>query len=286
MKGNERVIISGVVVFVLALAFYMLVLSPKRAEVSDLNEQVTSLESSIAEQDQLISFGQQARKEFPRDYSRLITLGKAVPEQADTASLLVELNTMSTRANVDFRGIALAEGGDSEAAPVAPAVTTPPPAEGTEAAPAGGDPAAAGAAAPASTDPAAAGAAAPAPAPATEAGAANLPIGATVGPAGLPTMPYSLTFQGGFFEIADYIGQVDSLVQFDGDKVDVSGRLLTIDGFALNAGRPGANPKLDASFRLTSYVTPSTQGTTAGATPAAPAPGGVQTTPASTAVTP
>jgi hypothetical protein len=284
MKGNERVIISGVVVFVLALAFYMLVLSPKRAEVSELDEQVTSLEASISEQDQLISFGQQARKEFPRDYTRLITLGKAVPEQADTASLLVELNTMSTRSDVDFRGIALAEGGDSEAAPVAPAVTTPPPAEG-EAAPAGGDPAAAGTT-PASTDPAAAGSTAPAPAPATEAGAANLPIGATVGPAGLPTMPYSLTFQGGFFEIADYIGRVDSLVQFDGDKVDVSGRLLTIDGFALNAGRPGPNPKLDASFRLTSYVTPSTQGTTAGATPAAPAPGGVQTTPASTAVTP
>ena len=284
MKGNERAIISGAVVFVLALAFYMLVLSPKRAELSELDGQVTSLEASISEQEQLVSFGQQARKEFPRDYSQLIVLGKAVPEQADTASLLVELNAMANRADVDFRGISLAEGGDAEAAPTAPPVTTPPP-EGTEAAPAGGDPAAAGTT-PASTDPAAAGSAAPAPAPATEAGAANLPIGATVGPAGLPTMPYMLTFTGGFFGIADYIGQVDSLVQLDGGKVDVSGRLLTIDGFALSGGRPGSTPTLDASFKLTSYVTPSTQGATAGATPAAPAPGAVQATPASTAVTP
>lgn len=282
MKGNERAIISGAVVFVLALAFYMLVLSPKRAELSELDQQVTSLESSISEQDQLIAFGRQARKEFPRDYSQLVVLGKAVPEQADTASMLVELNAMANRADVEFRGIALAEGSDSEAASATPAPTTP--AAGTEAAPAG-DPAAAGTP-PVSTDPAAAGSTAPVAAPATEAGAANLPIGGVVGPAGLPTMPYMLSFTGGFFGIADYIGQVDSLVQFDGDRVDVDGRLLTIDGFALNGGSPGSNPILEASFKLTSYVTPSTQGTTAGATPAAPAPGGVQTTPASTAVTP
>jgi hypothetical protein len=61
---------------------------------------------------------------------------------------------------------------------------------------------------------------------------------------------------------------------------------MTIDGFALNGGRPGSDPLLDATFKLTSYVTPSTQGATAGATPTGPAPGGVQTTPASTTVTP
>ena len=284
MKGNERAIISGVVVFVLALAFYMMVLSPRRGELSELNGQVTSLEASISEQEQLVAFGRQARKEFPRDYSQLVVLGKAVPEQADTASLLVELNTMANRTDVEFRGIALAAGDTAAAAaPATPAPTTPP--EGTEAAPEG-DSAAGGT--PASTDPAAAGstAPAPAPAPATEAGAANLPIGAAVGPAGLPTLPYTLSFTGGFFGIADYIGQMDNLVQFDGDKVDVSGRLLTIDGFALNGGMPGSTPILDASFKLTSYVTPSTEGTTAGATPGAPAPGGVPTTPASTAVTP
>ena len=40
MKGSERAIISGAVVFVLAVAFYMLVLSPKRAEVSELDLQI------------------------------------------------------------------------------------------------------------------------------------------------------------------------------------------------------------------------------------------------------
>lgn len=277
MKGNEKSVIAGVIVGVLAIAFYMLVLSPKRSEVSQLDEETTSLEASIAEQDQLIAFGQQARKEFPRDYGKLVVLGKAVPDSADSASLIVELSSKADTADVDFRGIAMTEGGDGEAAP-APAPTPAPTDPNAAAAPTDGS-------APAATDPAAAAATAPV-APATEAGAANLPIGATVGPAGLPTLPYNLTFSGDFFGIADYIGELDSLVEFNGSKVDVVGRLMTIDGFALNGGRDGPDPTLDASFKLTSYVTPSTQGLTAGASPGGPAPGGVPTVPASTTVTP
>ena len=275
MKGSERAILSGAVVLVLAVAFYMLVLSPKRAEVSELNDQIASLETSISQQEQVISFGQQARSEFAGDYGRMVVLGKAVPEQADTSSLMIELNSIADSTNVDFRGILLNNEASGEGTASA-ASTTPPPTT----------PPATGEAASGTT--ASTTAAAPAPAaPATEAGAANLPIGAVVGPAGLPTLPYKLDFMGGFFEIADYIGQVDRLVRFEGkNKVKVNGRLMTIDGFALKGGRPGSDPDLDASFSLTSYVTPSNQGLTAGATPSGPAPSvAPQTTPAST-VTP
>ncbi len=54
--------------------------------------------------------------------------------------------------------------------------------------------------------------------PATEASAAALPIGAVVGPAGLPTLPVHLNFQGGFFDIANFIGGVDGLVTADGQR--------------------------------------------------------------------
>jgi hypothetical protein len=284
MKGNQKSIVAGVAVFVLAVAFYMLVLSPKRAEVSELDSQVTSLEAEVSEQEQMVAFGEQARKEFPRDYGRLVVLGKAVPDAADTASLMVQLNGIADRTNTSFRGIALAEGtGAGEGTTSTPAPTAPaPPAEGGETA----APPAEGATAPGSTTTATAPAAAPA--PATEESAANLPIGATVGTAGLPTLPYTLTFTGGFFGIADYIGQLDALVQFNGQNgpVQVDGRLMTIDGFALKGGEPGSNPILDASFALTSYVTPSTQGLTAGASPGGPAAGGVQATPASATVAP
>ena len=280
MKSEKtNIVVPIVVVVVLAVAFYMLVLSPKRAEVSDLEAEATSLEADISEQEQVISFGQQARKDFPKDYGRLVVLGKAVPDSADSASMLVSLNSMATRADVEFRGIIIAENasgeGTSSSAPVAPT-----PAPGAEAAPAGEEGSTEGGETVSTTT--------PAPVPATEGAAANLPIGAVVGTAGLPTLPYALTFKGGFFGIADYMGELDSLVHFDGDggQVKVNGRLLTVDGFLLKGGRPGSDPDLNAAFMLTSYVTPSTQGLTAGASPGGPAPGGVQATPASTVATP
>ena len=49
-----------------------------------------------------------------------------------------------------------------------------------------------------------------------------LPIGATVGTAGLPVMPYEMEFEGGFFEIADFFGAVDGDGRLDGETDDRS----------------------------------------------------------------
>jgi Tfp pilus assembly protein PilO len=281
VKGNEKVIFSGVALFVLALGFYLLVLSPKRSEVSDLDEQVTSLQSSIDQQKQIAAFGEQARKEFPKDYGHLVVLGKAVPDQADTASLMVQLNSIAGQSDVEFRGITLNQGGTSSGgtttAPAPPAPAPAAPTGDSATSTTSTETAAAGTTTSTSTSTSTTAAAPAAPAPATEAAAASLPIGAVVGTAGLPTLPYTLTFTGGFFGIADYISGVDDLVRLQ-DKsgnVEVQGRLMTIDGFTLTVQNPGSNPTLDSTFALTSYVTPSTQGLTAGASPTGPAPGGV-----------
>lgn len=192
--------------------------------------------------------------------------------------MLVQLNSIAGRSAVDFRGIALSEGATgtgtspSQPAPAAPAAPTPAPGSETPAPGSEGAPPAEGSteATPASATPAATST----PAAATEATAANLPIGAVVGPAGLPTLPYDLTFRGGFFNIADFIGGVDGLVRMreGSGQVAANGRLMTVDGFALIGGEPGSSPTLEASFQVTSYVTPSEQGLTAGATPGGPAP--------------
>ena len=106
----------------------------------------------------------------------------------------------------------------------------------------------------------------PAPAPvATEAAAASLPIGATVGPAGLPVMPYELQFQGDFFQIADFVAGLDKGVSA-GKKgeVSVDGRLMTVDGFSLTRDLQKGFPSLLANFAVTTYVTPTEEGLTAG----------------------
>ena len=55
-------------------------------------------------------------------------------------------------------------------------------------------------------------------------------------------MPYTLTFNGNFFKIADFIKGLDSLVKTTNEKVAVNGRLVTINGFSLAAGRPASPP--------------------------------------------
>lgn len=288
MKGTDRLILSVLLVGGLAVAFYLMVLAPKREEASKLSDEVEQLEASVAQQERVVEFAEAAKQDFPRYYGRLAVLGKAVPEAADSASLLVQLSRISSNADVEFRGLQLAEGSTAASSAAPPAGTAP--TEGaasvepsaTDVPPV--DAAAAGSTASSgSTATAGSTAASAPPTPATEAIAASLPIGATVGPAGLGTLPYELTFRGQFFQVADFIAGLDRLVDMrEGGHVAADGRLLTIDGFALSRDERQGFPWLEASFTVTSYVAPLGQGLTAGATPTAPAPA-VPTAPAATA---
>ena len=296
MKSSDKTIVVGVGVLVLTILFYFMVLSPKRQRASELSEEISSLEGSISQQEQVAAFAEEARQEYPTYYGRLVVLGKAVPEGADSASMLVQLNTIANRDDVEFLGIKLEQSasgtGTSTGTPpaAAAAASTAAPAEGTE-----GATTEDGSTTTASTDSAAAGAATgagspavPTPAAATAAVAASLPIGAVVGPAGLPTLPYEIVLEGGFFQLADYFGGLDDLVQMreQSGQVSVDGRLLTVDGWALKGGRPGSDPTLTGRLKVTTYTTPSTQGMLAGASPGGPAPApAAPTTPASS-VTP
>jgi Tfp pilus assembly protein PilO len=238
MKSSSALILAILGVALLAVAFWMLLLSPKRDEAAKLGAEVTALESSLAQHRQEADSAEEARAEFPRNYQQLVVLGKAVPGDDDTASLLVQVNRIADRAGVRFTNLQLAApaGGEETAAPATPAVGS-----------------------------------SVTPVSATEVAASLLPLGATVGPAGLAVMPYTLTFDGDFFEIADFIKGIDSLVKSTNGRVAVNGRLITFDGFSLSASTSAGFPALEATFSVTTYLTPPSQGVTAGATPEAPA---------------
>jgi len=235
-QSSSKVLIAAMVVIaVLAAGFWILLLSPKREEAADLGTQVEKLETSLASHQAEVDQALEAREEFPRNYAELVVLGKAVPADDDTASLIVQLNRIADSAGVKFRTLKLAGASEEEAAP-----------EPTASAPAEG-------------------------ASPTEVAASTLPLGASIGTAGLAVMPYELVFDGEFFEIADFIKGLDSLVATENAKVTVDGRLFTINSFALEAAQEKPFPALQATFTITTYLTPPNQGVTDGATPAGPA---------------
>jgi Tfp pilus assembly protein PilO len=278
VKGSDKAIVLGVVMAVILGLFYFKVLSPKREKASSLKDDIAGLQSQVDQEKQVAAFGEDARRHFPAYYGRLVVLGKAVPADADTASLLVELNSIANRTGVEFQGLELSAGAGSTT--TSSTSTSSSTSSSSSTSTTATTPTSTPTATTASTSPTAA----------TEATAANLPLGATVGAAGLPTMPYDLTFRGTYFDVADFLTRVDDLVHMRGSsQVAADGRLLTIDAFTLTPPEtPSANPKLTVDLTVTSYVTPGDQGLTAGATPGGPASSLTQpqTQPVSATVTP
>lgn len=251
LSSSNRLVVAMLGIAVIAVAFWMLLLAPKRDEASKLEKQVVTLEGSLAQHQAEVDTALEARKGFPENYQQLVVLGKAVPGDDDTASLLVQLNRIADNAGVRFRTFTLnAEDGGEAPAPAAPATTE----EGS------GEPASL-------VSP-------------TEVAASTMPLGASIGPAGLAVMPYTLTFTGDFFTLADFIKGLDSLVKSENEKLAVDGRLITVNGFSLKPDPDNEFPALEATFSITTFLTPPEEGVTAGATPTSPAP--AEATPAST----
>jgi Tfp pilus assembly protein PilO len=246
-KNTNLVIGAMVVIAGVASFFWIVVLSPKRDEAEKLQTRIGALETSLSQHRSEAETAEAARKAFAGDYAHLVVLGKAVPGDAETASLLVQLNKIAARSHVDFQSLTLQSSGSGESESSAPAPT-------------GG-----------TVSP-------------TEAAASLLPLGASVGPAGLAVMPYELTFEGTFFKIAKFIEGLDDLVKTTNADVAVDGRLITVDSFSLEPGGDGF-PTLLGSFTVTTYLTPPGQGLTGGASPAGPGEGS-ELTAATTGATP
>lgn len=240
LSSQNKTIVGVLVLAALAIVFWTQVLSPKRDEASKLDAQAKQLKTSLAQHQSEVAEGEEAKREFPTAYQHLVVVGKAVPGGDETASLLVQMNHLADGTKGKFVTIKLSSSGGEEAAPAA---------AGT----------------------------AEEPASPTEVAASLLPLGATVGAAGLAVMPYEVTFDGNFFKVADFIKGIDALVDTKKDQVTVDGRLVTVDGFTLEASPEKGFPALQASFALTTYLTPPEE---------TPAPGGTTEEPAAAEATP
>ena len=97
-----------------------------------------------------------------------------------------------------------------------------------------------------------------------------LPPGATIGPAGFPVEPFTFTFQGNFFHLANFLGRLQQFVVAGNRHIAVSGRLMTLNSISLGPASSGF-PQMSATISATTYLLPSSQGLLNGATPAGPA---------------
>lgn len=253
MKASDRAVMLGLLIVGLGAAFWFFALAPKREEAAELERTAATLRDEVAAQEALVTAARAAQDNYERNYASLVVLGKAAPADGDTPSLLEQLIAISGKAEIAFDSLTLAEAPEELPATGAEQTT----ADGAgEGAPAAGE---GEAATPVAAVPVV---------PATEADAASLPLGAVVGAAGFGVLPYTLEFSGDFFQAADLLKGIDALVGSGRKKVDVDGRLVTVNGFTMKQNDDTG--RLDTTLSVSTYVLPSSQGLTAGATETAP----------------
>lgn len=281
MTTRDRTVLAVIVAVALLAAYWLLLLAPKRDEAKKVGAEVTQAQQTASTSRSGLAAARNAKRSYSRNYAMIARLGQAVPTDDNVPSLVFQVESAARATHVDFRAVKLTGSTDASAAtavaPTPPATTTPAPTTTTPTTttPTTTTPTTT---TPAGTSSASSTTTASATAPATQAATATLPPGAAVGPAGFPTMPFSLTFDGSFFHIAAFFHRLQRFVDAGGHVIRVGGRLLTLDGVSLSASRKGF-PRVKAVVAATAYLIPAGEGlttatTTDGTTPASTTTGG------------
>lgn len=195
------VVLAGIAILA---ALWMLAISPKRDERSQVKDNVAAQEARLqTAQTQLASF-EAAKQQFPVKLAELKELDKAVPARGAISSLLRQLQRRAKVRNSNLRLVALKPGGAGPAAATGETPVTP---------------------------------------------------GASVGPDGLAALPFTFEFTGEYFALRDILAAVRRSVSVKKDKINVGGRLLTIDGLTFTRMDP-TSTQTKATLNATAYIAP------------------------------
>jgi hypothetical protein len=221
---TNKILLTVVGFGLAAAAFWFLVLSPKREEITTLDTNIATKQAEVAQSQQMLATYETARAGYKKNYATLARLGKAVPADDDVRSLLVQVEATADGTGVNFEQIEL---GTSLAG--AEAGTTP-------------------------TDPAAA---------TPEGELASAPGMIPVAGGALSAMPFNFQFTGGFFDLTTFFARLEHFVNAKNKRLDATGRLLRIEKVSIAPANSGF-PDMRATVGAATYVVPPVEPVTAG----------------------
>jgi hypothetical protein len=282
ISDRDRRILLIVIPVAIVLAYWLLLFSPKRQDLTTARDAQHSAESA---RDQAVAQAAQlekSRQTFAADYAAVIRLGKAIPETVDSPSLLVQLDRASNGTHIDFNSVTFGARTASTVPVAAPATTGPAQPAGNAAA--GGAPAATGVGRAAESagnavnqgNQASANVNSASGGTATTAATAPAAAAPATTTAALDTVALTFNFTGTYFDLADFFHRLKRFVYVANNQIFVRGRLMTIDTLTFSPGAAksasgSAASALTATVGVTVYLSPKSTGVAAGATPAGPA---------------
>lgn len=117
MTARDRTILVALAIASLIAGSWFVALKPKREDASKLNDQIAMAEK---ERDAALASAQAAegaREAYVRDYATVARLGKALPAEADVASLVYQIQAAAQKMRIDFRAVKT-EGSEASTPPV------------------------------------------------------------------------------------------------------------------------------------------------------------------------
>ncbi len=125
MTRTIRIAIAALVAAGAVYAYWHFLLAPKRVEADKLATQAQTAEATLAQSQSQVADYKQAKAAYKDNYVTIVRLGKAVPGDDDTRSLMVQLDTAAARSGVDFAAIDLNSSGAPTASAGAAAAKSP-----------------------------------------------------------------------------------------------------------------------------------------------------------------
>jgi hypothetical protein len=109
LTARDRKILMLVVPALLIVAYWFLLLAPKRAESArlgdELAEQQERRDEAVAKAGQL----EAAKTSYAKDYETVVRLGKAIPSSVDMPSLIVQLDRAARGTGIRFKKVRTGE---------------------------------------------------------------------------------------------------------------------------------------------------------------------------------
>ena len=281
MTSRDKTLLALLAAIGVLGAFWFFAYKPMSAEKSELSEKIETKQSELDTVETQIAIYTAAQVTYAADYSAVVRLGVAIPENAAVPSLLVQLDSLAGK-DVDFTVTDVAKypetllapslvptADDALGIPMGDGAAAEMIGQGTSAsldvAPDGGTSVA-------STE----GDKSESSSEGTDVASSDGATAVSEAPSSTPFQPIELRlqFQGNFFKINSVMNDIDDLVQLSGkDQITVSGRLLFVEGFKMKAGRKGF-PDVEFNIGALAFSLPDGEGLTGGATPQAPPRGG------------
>ena len=245
-------LLAAIALVVIAMAGgWHFVLSPKRAEITAAEAQQEQARQTLQTAQATLNTGKEAVEAYREARPMVVRLGRIVPTRDDTASLLVQLKSISKKSGAKLTEYRVQAAADAGAA----------------AATQGADISAPGAAAGGEGDARETAATAPAVSP-----------GSAMIEGGLARTTLALTLTGTYKQLERFLREVQRLAVINGEEVEsTKGRLFVIDGVAyVPEGEPDSakkNVKLKATMNASVFYAPPLE-TPSPAAAGAPAPAG------------